>query len=86
MSSGQVSFAILGLLVMFDIGFVTNFFVIRAARRYVDARTDEETTKLTDDDNDPAEVEYKASLLETIIFGFVLGKVKVRSSLCLFVT
>lgn len=67
------------MLVMFDIGFVTNFFVIRAYRRHLDERTDEESLKLSDDEDvNQKQIEYKASLFETIIFGFVLGKVKVR--------
>lgn len=80
--SGEVSYAILGLLTMFDIGFVTNFFVIRAYRKHIDAWTSEEDTKLSDEDIDPSQVEYKASLFETILFGFILGKVKVSTPNC----
>jgi hypothetical protein len=56
--------------------FVTNYFVVRALRKWADIVVDKDKTKLQDDKKGGKEVEYKASFIETIIFGWVLGKVK----------
>ena len=48
---------------------------MRAFRRYIDRRTSEELTKLTDKGKEE-DVTYKANILETILFGWILGKVK----------
>jgi hypothetical protein len=61
---------------MLDIMFVTNFFVVRALRKWADIVVDQDKTKLKDDKEGGKNVEYKASFIETLLFGWVLGKVK----------
>lgn len=70
------SYSVLGVLLMLDITFITNFFVIRALRKWTNNRTDESTTLLDSDDGAGEFVEYKASCVETFFFGWVLGKIK----------
>eukprot|EP00545_Synedropsis_sp_CCMP1620_P006052 CAMPEP_0119024224 /NCGR_PEP_ID=MMETSP1176-20130426/31486_1 /TAXON_ID=265551 /ORGANISM="Synedropsis recta cf, Strain CCMP1620" /LENGTH=255 /DNA_ID=CAMNT_0006979459 /DNA_START=32 /DNA_END=796 /DNA_ORIENTATION=+ len=77
------SFALLGIFVLVDVFALTNFFIIRALRRWVDAttRTQAGPPKRLDgnDGDDPptlALVEYKANCFESFLFGWVLGRVK----------
>lgn len=61
---------------MLDVSFITNYFVIKALRKWTDARTEDSYHALTDDGTKAETAEYPASLLETILFGWVLGKIK----------
>lgn len=73
----DVSLSLLGVLLMLDICFIANFFVIRAFRRFIDLQTDEAETSHSDKSNTPpGKVGYKANVFETILFGYVLGRVK----------
>mmetsp|Transcript_28241 Transcript_28241/g.46773 ORF Transcript_28241/g.46773 Transcript_28241/m.46773 type:complete len:757 (+) Transcript_28241:223-2493(+) len=70
------SYGVLGLLLMLDIMFLTNYFIVRALRKWADAIVDTDATRLKDDEEGGKNVEYKASCFETVLFGWVLGKVK----------
>lgn len=72
---GDISYAILGILVTLDICFITNFYVIKALRRYADAKVKSEPPE---EDEDVVDHASGGGFVETFIFGLLFGKVKVR--------
>jgi hypothetical protein len=73
---GAISYALLGILLMLDITFICNYYVIKALRSWTDAFTKEDPPDISK----PVRPQSKISQhLETFLFGCILGKVRATS-------
>lgn len=69
-----ISWAIIGILLMLDICLITNYYVVRALRRWTDALTETtppKSTKSASGGGGPI-----SNCLEIFVFGYILGMVK----------
>lgn len=69
-----ISWAIIGILLMLDICLITNYYVVRALRRWTDALTETTPPKSTKSTSDGGGA--ISNCLEIFVFGYILGMVK----------